>query len=106
MAEHEQPVVPIWAEAKAKKKVDVLKEVAKALSEADRVRANQPIGTMIERDLETEQLRLADLLHDGTLTVEGFQRLREIDFHLDGMRRRRQHGPTQEEWSPERLSDD
>ena len=109
MANQEQPLMPIWAEAKAKKQIDVLKEasrVVKAIEDADRVRANQPIGTMTERELEAEQFRLAYLLEEGTLTVDGFRRLREIDFYLDGMRQRRHHGPTQEEWTQERLSDE
>lgn len=106
MAGQEQPQVPIWAEAKARKQIDVLKEVAKALADSERVRANQPIEDMTERDLEAEQLRLEDVLHEGTLTVDGFRRLREIDFYLDGMRQRRRHGPAHEEWEPERLSDE
>jgi hypothetical protein len=106
MADHEQPAVPIWAEAKAKRQINVLKEVAQALAEAERVRANQPIAAMMERDLEAEQLRLEVLLDEGMLTVDGFRRLREIDFYLEGMRQRRRHGPTQEEWTPEHLPDD
>jgi hypothetical protein len=105
MAEHDQPV-PLWEEAKARKRVDILKEAAKALSESERLRANQPIATMTERDLEAEQLRLEDLLGAGTLTVDGFRRLREIDFYLEGMRQRRNYGPAREEWSPEQLSDE
>lgn len=105
MADQEQPLVPIWREAKAKQ-LDVLKDVAKALDEAERIRARQPIDTMTERDLDAEQMRLEYLLGEGTLTVDGFRRLREIDFYLDGMRERRHHGPAQEEWKPERLSDD
>ena len=109
MAEPEQPAVPIWAEAKARKQMDVLKEVqevARDIDESDRLRAKQPISAMTERDLAAEQLRLEHLLQEGTLTVEGFQRLREIDFYLEGMRYRRHHGPTQQEWKPERLSDE
>jgi hypothetical protein len=109
MADEQQPLVPIWAEARAKKQVDVLTEVArvaKELDESDRVRAAQPIGMMTEHDLEAEQLRLEHLLQSGTITVDGFRRLREIDFCLDGMRRRRQHGPTREPWNSEYLSDD
>ncbi len=105
MAEHEQPIVPLWMEAKARRQIDILKEAARAIDESERVRANQAIPTMTERDLEAEQLRLEDLLRERTLTVEGFQRLREIDFYLDGMRARRQYGPAQEEWSSERFGD-
>ena len=106
MAGQEQPKVPLWEESKAKKRVDVLKEAARALDESERLRANQPIATMTERDLEAEQLRLQDLLHDGALTVDGFRRLREVDFYLEGMRQRRHYGPAAEEWSPEQLSDE
>jgi hypothetical protein len=106
MAQHEQPIVPLWMEAKARKQVDILKEVARAIDESDRVRAGQPIANMTEADLETEQLRLQDLLRTRTLTVDGFQRLREIDFYLDGMRARRQYGPPQAEWTPERSGDE
>lgn|SRR5947209_15332008 len=106
MAQHEQPIVPLWMEAKARKQVDILKEVARAIDESERVRANQPIAAMTERDLEAEQLRLQDLLRGRTLTVDGFQRLREVDFYLDSMRARRQYGPSQEEWTPERFGDE
>src|SRR5438309_192386 len=109
MADQEQPLMPIWAEAKSKKQIDVLKEaskVIKSIEDADRVRGNQPIGDMTERELEAEQFRLGYLLHEGTLTVDGFRRLREIDFYLESMRQRRHHGPAQEEWTQERLSDD
>ena len=56
MAEREQPLVPIWAESKARKRLDVLKDVAnvvKTIDDSDRVRANQPIAGMTEaaRDL-------------------------------------------------------
>ncbi len=106
MAGQEQPKVPIWAEAKAKRQIDVLKEVARSLADSERVRANQPISEMTERDLEAEQLRLADLLQEDSLTVEGFRRLREIDFYLGDMRQRRRHGPAREEWKPERFGDE
>ncbi|MBV9279079.1 MAG: hypothetical protein JOZ41_03265 [Chloroflexi bacterium] len=106
MAGQEQQPAPIWAESKAKKQIDVLKEVARTLADAERVRARQPIAEMTERDLEAEQLRLGDLLGAGTLTVEGFRRLREIDFYLEAMRQRRHHGPTHEQWESERFSDE
>lgn len=109
MAESEQPPVPIWAEAKARKQVDVLKEVAnvvKGIEESERVRANQPLPSMTEADLEAEQLRLEALLQHRALTVEGFRRLREIDFYLEGMRQRRHHGAAQRGWTPEQLSDE
>lgn len=106
MADQNGPPEPIWAAAKARKQIDILKEVVKALEEGDRLRANQPIAAMTERDLEAEQLRLEDLLRAGTLTVEGFRRLREIDFYLEGMRHRRQSGPAHEEWSPRTMSDE
>jgi hypothetical protein len=109
MASDEQPSVPIWAEAKAKRQVDVLKEVAKVvkcIEESERVRANQPIGSMTESELEAEQLRLQELLRVGTLTVDGFRRLREVDFYLEGMRRRREYDSASEGWEPEILSDD
>jgi hypothetical protein len=108
MAKQEEPQVPIWAEAKAKKQIDVLKEVAgvvKSIDESERVRASQAIPSMTERDLAAEQFRLEALLHEGTLTVDNFHRLREIDFYLQEMRDRRHRGPTHEEWKPERLSD-
>lgn len=104
MAETEQPSMPIWAQSKAKKKVDVLREVAKALRETERVRANQPIAEMTEADLEAEQLRLEDLLHAETMTVGDFRRLREIDFYLQEMRERRD-GWTREGWTPESLNE-
>ena len=106
MATPEQPSVPIWAEAKAKKNVDVLKEAAKALEESERVRANQSIATMTERDLAAEQLRLDALLHEEMLTVQDLRRLREIDFYLEGMRQRRRLGPVHEEWTQERFGDE
>lgn len=109
MANDEQPLVPLWAEAKARKQVDVLGEVArvvKSIEELDRVRSRQPIDQMTERDLEAEQVRLEYLLHEGTLTVEGFRRLREIDMYLEDMRHRRYDGPAREYWEQERLSDD
>jgi hypothetical protein len=106
MAASEQPLVPLWAEAKAKKQVDVLKEAARTIEEAERLRAGQPVDSMTEQDLEAEQLRLEDRLHDGSLTVEEFRRLREIDFYLDGMRWRRENRPAQQERKPEWLSDE
>ncbi|GAC1474150.1 MAG: hypothetical protein PVSMB7_28900 [Chloroflexota bacterium] len=106
MARKEQPPVPLWAEAKAKKKVDVLKEVARALQETDRIRSKQAIDTMTEADLGVEQLRLQDLLRQGTLTVEQFRRLREIDFYLEGMQMRSHFGPAHEHWEPERFGDE
>jgi hypothetical protein len=109
MADEHQPLVPIWAEARAKRQVDVLTEVArvaKDIDETDRIRAAQPIGCMTERDLEAEQFRLEQLLQSGAITVDGYRRLREIDFCIDGMRRRRHHGPTHEAWNSEYLSDD
>lgn len=106
MADNHQPQEPIWAAAKARRQIDILKEVARAIEESERVRANQNIAEMTERDLEAEQLRLEDLLRAGDLTVDGFRRLREIDFYLGGMRYRRHHGPAHEEWSPRTLSDE
>ncbi len=104
--EQQETEVPRWAEAKAKRPLDVLKEVSRALAETDRVRASQPVADMTERDLEGEQLRLETLLNDGLLTVDGFRRLREIDFFLEGMRKRRHYGATQEGWKHERMGDD
>jgi hypothetical protein len=106
MAGQEQQSVPLWAEAKAKKKVDVLKEVARALDESEHTRARQPVVEMTESDLEAEQFRLEHLLAAGTLTVKEFQRLREIDFYLEGMRHRRHDRPTHEEWHAEHLTDE
>jgi hypothetical protein len=104
MAGNEQPVVPIWAESKAKKQIDVLREVSRTLEEAERIQANQPIGQMTETDLEAEQLRLEELLHEGEVTVDEFRRLREIDFYLHEMRERREEW-AREEWKPESLGD-
>jgi len=104
MADNNQPQVPIWAEAKANKQIDVVKEAVRTIHESERLRANQPIAAMTERDLEAEQLRLEDLLRVEALTVEDFRRLREIDFYVDDMRDRRDRGPAHE-WKSERLSD-
>jgi len=106
MAGQEQPPVPLWAEAKAKKQIDVLKEVAKALEETERARARQPVAEMTESDLEAEQIRLEHLLTTGALSVADFRRLREIDFYLEGMRHRRRYRPKHEEWQPEHLGDE
>ena len=106
MAGQERQPVPLWAEAKAKKQIDVLKEVAKALEESDRARARQPIPEMTESDLYAEQIRLEHLLTTGTLTVADFRRLREIDFYLEGMHHRRHHRPRRQEWQPEHLGDE
>ncbi|HLJ65734.1 MAG TPA: hypothetical protein VKX16_00060 [Chloroflexota bacterium] len=106
MAGHDESQNPIWAQAKARKQMDILKEVARSLSETERVRANQPIASMTELDLEAEQLRLESLLAEKMLSVDDFRRLREIDFFLEGMRQRQHYGPAREEWSQERLSDD
>jgi len=104
MAGNEQPLVPIWAEYKAKKQIDVLREVSRALEETERMRPNQPIGQMTEADLEAEQLRLEELLHEGEVTVDEFRRLREIDFYLHEMHERREDW-AREEWKPESLGD-
>jgi hypothetical protein len=106
MAGQEQPLVPLWAETKAKKQIDVLKEVAKAINESERARARQSVAEMTESDLEAEQFRLEAVLESGKMTVDGFRRLREIDFYLEGMRHRRRHRPAHEEWQPEHLSDE
>src|SRR5579872_4004055 len=104
--EQQEAEVPRWAEAKAKKPLDVLREVSSTLAETDRVRANQPVVDMTERDLEAEQLRLEAMLNDGLLTVEAFRRLREIDFFLEGMRKRRHYGAAHEGWKHERMGDE
>lgn len=97
----EQPDIPIWAAAKARKQIDVLREVAKTLEEVERERAARPIAQLTESELEAEQLRLDEMLQSNTLTVDGFRRLREVDYYLDGMRQRRSYGPNREEWGYE-----
>lgn len=97
----EQPDAPIWASAKARKQIDVLREVAKTLADRERELANRPIGKMTESELETEQLRLEDLLQVGSMTVDDFRRLREIDHYLEGMRQRRHYGMSREAWGSE-----
>jgi hypothetical protein len=105
MPNREQPEVPIWAAAKARKQIDVVREAAKVLADTERERAGRPIARMTETDLEAEQLRLEELLETRTLTVEDFRRLREIDFYLEGMRQRREYHPSQEEWMHEPYSE-
>lgn len=104
MAGSEQPE-PIWAASKARKQVDILKEVARFLAADESERASKPIGSMKAADLEAEQYRLAELLHRGNITVDDFRRLREIDFYLHDMRERRAHDGARQEWKPESLSD-
>lgn len=106
MAGSDQPIIPLWAESKAKKQVDIVQEAARALADAERLRASQPIAKMRECDLEAEQLRLEEMLAEETLTVEDFRRLREIDFYLAGMRERREYGWSRDEWSSESIGDD
>jgi hypothetical protein len=101
----EQPDVPIWAAAKARKQIDIVREAAKTIADTERERASRPIDRMTEVDLEAEQLRLEEMLHIGTMTVDDFRRLREIDFYLEGMRQRKQYSATYEEWSPEPFGD-
>lgn len=101
----EQPEVPIWAASKARKQVDILKEVARTLAATDAERAHRPLGAMTETDLIAEQYRLEDRMHDGIITVDEFRRLREIDFYLHEMRRRREYTGAHQEWKPESLSE-
>src|SRR5947209_11553061 len=105
MASMDKSAQPLWAEAKAKKKIDVLREVARVLQETERVHASQPIAEMTEANLESEQLRLEDMLHARSITVDEFRRLKEIDFYLDGMRERRQYIWTPDGWEPDALED-
>ena len=100
----EPPEVPIWAAAKARQQVDVVREVSRVLAEAERERASRAVGELTESDLETEQLRLEEMLHAGTMTVDDYCRLREVDFYLEGMRQRRGYGPSHE-WRRESLSE-
>jgi hypothetical protein len=85
--------LPIWAASKARKTIDIVGEATKTIVDSDRTRANQPIGSLTEADLEAEQLRLEEMLHAGTMTVDDFCRLREVDHYLEGMRLRRHYGP-------------
>lgn len=105
MDDTEQPQKPIWLEAKARKKIDIVREVGKVLAETERLSASKPILEMTENDLEIEQLRLEELLSLGSMTVADFQRLREIDWYLDAMRGRRDYGRIQEEWQPGSLNE-
>ena len=103
--EMEQPEVPLWAAAKAKKQIDVVREVSRALAEVERNRALQPVDALNERDLEVEQLRLEEMLHAETMTVADFKRLREVDFFLEAMQERRRHGASPEHWLRESRSE-
>ncbi len=105
MHESEQPNVPIWAAARAQKHNDILREVARSLDTTERERALRPLDKLTERDLEAEQLRLEEWLHLGTITVESFRRLREVDFYLEAMQQRRGFGPAREEWQRESQSE-
>ena len=104
MAGTEQPEVPIWAAAKARQQIDLVREVSRVLAEAERERANRPIGKLTESDLEAEQLRLEEILYAGTMTVEDFNRLREVDVYLEGMRQRRGQRPSHQ-WRREFLGE-
>ena len=104
MAGTEQPEVPIWAAAKARQQIDVVREVSRVLAESERERANRPVARLTESDLEAEQLRLEEMLHAGTMTVEDFCRLREVDTYLEGMRQRRGYDP-RHQWRREFLGE-
>ena len=103
MPNNEQPDVPIWAATKAKKQldIDVVREAANALTEAELERAGRPVVKLTEIELEAEQLRLEEMLQRGAMTGEDYSRLREVDFYLEGMRERKRYGPGCEEWHPE-----
>lgn len=102
----DQPTdMPRWAIAKAKKQIDVVREVSRALAEVERDRSMRPVDALNERDLETEQLRLEEMLHAGTMTVADFKRMREIDFFLEAMSERRRHGASPEHWLRESRSE-
>lgn len=101
MPDKQQSDAPLWAASKSRKHIDVLREVAKTLADTERLMASQPVEKLTESALEAEQLRLEDVLHIGDMTVEEFQRLREIDFYLEAMRQRRGYGPAREEWQHE-----
>ena len=92
MPDREQPDTPLWAAAKSRKTIDVVREAAKAVAQVERERATKPIAKLTEIDLEAEQLRLEEMLRMGTMTVDDFCRLREVDHYLESMRLRREYG--------------
>jgi hypothetical protein len=97
---------PIWAGAKSRKQVDILKEVARTLSETEIERSRRPIDKLTQSDLEIEQGRLEEVLDAGKMTVEDFRRLQEIDYFLNGMRQRRDQISSYEGWRHESLTED
>jgi|SRR5947209_2591186 len=106
MNTRDESETPLWAAAKSRKQVDILKEVARTLTEAEIERSRRPIDKLTESDLEIEQGRMERTLDDGTMTVEEFRRLQEIDYLLNGMRQRKEQITSYENWWHESLTEE